>query len=55
MFDDYIKRCYPDWMWHLRNDYFKKYLEWEDRYKHPSDNVTPAICKEMVKKGNTQK
>jgi hypothetical protein len=25
VFDDYIKRRYPDWMWHLRKDCFEKY------------------------------
>ncbi|GMY20214.1 ATP-dependent RNA helicase drs1-like [Fagus crenata] len=38
VFDDYIKRHYPDWMWHLRKDCFEKYPDWEDRYKHPLDD-----------------
>jgi hypothetical protein len=38
-----IKCRYPDWMWHLRKDCFEKYLDWEDRYKHPLDDVTPTI------------
>ena len=55
VFDDYIKHRYPDWMWHLRKDCFEKYQYWEDRYKHPPDDITPVIWKEMVKKWNTSK
>ena len=35
VFDDYIKRCYPHWVRHLRKDCFERYPELEDHYKHP--------------------
>ena len=42
VFDEHVKRRYPDQMWH----------QW---YKHPPDDVTPTIWKEMCNKWNNRK
>ena len=33
-FVELVKRCYFDWMFHIKNPIFKKYTEKEDRYKN---------------------
>ena len=33
-FVELVKRCYFDWMFHIKNPIFKKYTEKEDHYKN---------------------
>ena len=33
-FVELVKRCYSDWMFHVKNPIFKKYTEKEDCYKN---------------------
>ena len=33
-FIELVKRCYSDWMFHIKNPIFKKYRDKEDRYKN---------------------
>ena len=55
VFDKHVKRCYSDWMWHLREKCVKNKIPRDEWYKHPPDDVTPTIWKEMCNKWNDRK
>ena len=55
VFDEYVKRRYPNWMWHLREQCVTKKIPQDEWYKHPLDDVTPTIWKEMCNKWNNRK
>ena len=55
VFDEYVKRRYPNWMWHLREQCVTKKIPQDEWYKHPPDDVTPTIWKEMCNKWNNRK
>ena len=44
-FDEHVKRHYPNWMWHLREECVKIKIARDEWYKHPPDDVTPTIWK----------
>ncbi|KAK7854688.1 hypothetical protein CFP56_031095 [Quercus suber] len=55
VFDEHVKRRYPDWMWHLREHCVKYKIPQDEWYKHPHDDVTLTIWKEMCNKWNNRK
>jgi len=55
VFDEHVKRRYPDWMWHLRKHCVTNEIPQKEWYKHPHDDVTPTIWKEMCNKWNNGK
>ncbi|KAK9991262.1 hypothetical protein SO802_026247 [Lithocarpus litseifolius] len=55
VFDEHVKRHYPDWMWHLREQNVTNKIPQDEWYKHPPDDVTPTIWKEMCNKWNNRK
>ena len=55
VFDEHVKQRYPDWMWHLREECVKNKIPRDEWYKHPPDDVTPTIWKEMCNKWNNHK
>ncbi|KAL0011924.1 hypothetical protein SO802_007032 [Lithocarpus litseifolius] len=55
VFDEHVKRRYPDWMWRLREQCVTNKIPQDEWYKHPPDDVTPTIWKEMCNKWNNRK
>ena len=49
-FVELVKRCYSDWMFHIKNPIFKKYIEKEDRYKNDPSFIPTLFWKMMVDK-----
>ena len=49
-FVELVKRCYSDWMFHIKNHIFKKYIEKEDRYKNDPSFIPTHFWKKMVDK-----
>ncbi|KAL0007331.1 hypothetical protein SO802_008833 [Lithocarpus litseifolius] len=55
VFDEHVERRYPDWMWRLREQCETNKIPQDEWYKHPPDDVTPTIWKEMCNKWNNHK
>ena len=55
VFDEHVKRRYPDQMWHVREQCVTNKISQDEWYKHPLDDVTPTIWKEMCNKSNNRK
>ncbi|KAL4628614.1 hypothetical protein ACB092_03G242400 [Castanea dentata] len=49
-FVELVKRCYSDWMFHIKNPIFKKYTEKDDRYKNGPSFIPTLFWKKMVDK-----
>ena len=49
-FVELVKRCYSDWMFHIKNPTFKKYTEKKDHYKNGSSFIPTLFWKKMVDK-----
>ena len=49
-FVELVKRCYFDWIFHIKNPIFKKYTEKEDHYKNGPSFISTLFWKKMVDK-----
>ena len=47
-FVELVKRCYSDWMFHIKNPIFKKYTEKENCYKNGPSFIPTLFWKNMV-------
>ena len=45
-----VKRCYSDWMFHVKNPIFKKYTEKEDCYKNGPSFILTLFWKTLLEK-----
>ena len=49
-FVELVKRCYSDWMFHIKNPIFKKYTEKEDCYKNGPSFILTLFWKTLLEK-----
>ncbi|CAI0381840.1 unnamed protein product [Linum tenue] len=50
MVRDHVKRNFPQWMYGLRDQIFKKYKDLNQRMNHPLPQISPSIWRKMVQK-----